>query len=260
MPLSKSLISAALVLFTVYALTAGDNMVKPVTPNASKEARALLNLFYNISGKYILTGQHNYPNTGDRNSQFAADYIGKTPVIWSTDMGFAEDGDTDSYLARPDIVKEAIRQHRLGSIITICWHAVPPTAKEPVVFRAAYAGDSPDSLASVQGKLQDDQFKDLLTPGTDLYDQWVEQVDSVAFYLKKLRDAGVPVLWRPYHEMNGDWFWWGNRTGEYSTKALYRQLFDRFVNYHKLNNLIWVWSVDRPHRKDMSCDLGGNGS
>ncbi len=65
----------------------------PVTPNASPEARALLELIYNISGKYMLTGQHNYPNTRDRNSKFAVKYIGETPVVWSTDMGFAEDGD-----------------------------------------------------------------------------------------------------------------------------------------------------------------------
>jgi mannan endo-1,4-beta-mannosidase len=217
----------------------------PVNPKTTPEARALLDLFYRISGKYTLTGQHNYPATRDRNSQFAARYIGQTPAIWSTDMGFAKAGDTDSYLARPDIVKEAIRQHKKGSLITICWHAVPPTANEPVTFQPQRRMP-PDSLASVQGKLQDDQFKDILTPGTKLYSRWTAQVDSVAVYLKKLQDAKVPVLWRPYHEMNGDWFWWGGRVGKYNTIDLYRQLYDRLVNYHKLNNLVWVWSVDRP--------------
>ena len=76
-------------------------------------------------------------------------------------------------------------------------------------------------------------------------------MDSVVHYLKKLQKAGVPVLWRPYHEMNGDWFWWGGRYGRYGTRALYKQLFDRYVRHHKLNNLIWVWSVDRPHRPEM---------
>jgi hypothetical protein len=51
--------------------------------------------------------------------------------------------------------------------------------------------------------------------------------------------------------MNGDWFWWGGRTGEYSTIALYRQLFDRLVNQHHLDNLIWVWSMDRVHNPQM---------
>jgi hypothetical protein len=61
-----------------------------------------------------------------------------------------------------------------------------------------------------------------------------------------LDEARVPVLWRPYHEMNGDWFWWGGRVGEYSTIDLYRQLYERLVNFHHLNNLVWVWNVDRP--------------
>ncbi len=241
----------SIVLGFITLLYASDKGVIPITPHASPEAKALLEILYQISGKYILTGQHNYPNTRDRNSQFASKYIGRTPVVWSTDMGFAKDGDTDSYLARPDIVEEAKRQHQLGSIITICWHAVPPTADEPVTFRPAPGKGAPESLASVQGQLLDQQFRDVLTPGTELYRRWTAQVDSIAFYLKKLQKARIPVLWRPYHEMNGNWFWWGGRTGEYSTRALYRQLFDRFVYHHKLDNLIWVWSVDRPNRPEM---------
>jgi len=129
--LSKVVITVVLITSSANWLQAGD----PVNPNTTPEARALLNLFYRISGKYTLTGQHNYPNTRDRNTRFAAEYIGQTPAIWSTDLGFAKEGDSDSYLARPDIVKEAIRQHKKGSIITICWHAVPPTADEPVTFQ-----------------------------------------------------------------------------------------------------------------------------
>ncbi len=226
-------------------ISAQENIITPVTKNASPEARALLKFFYNISGQYILTGQHNFPNVKDRNSKFAADYTGKTPVVFSTDWGFAQSGNTDSYLARQNIVNEAIRQNKLGAIVTICWHAVPPTAEEPVTFQPLPGADS-SKLQSVQGKLQEHQFQDLLPPGTTLYKQWAKQVDSIAVYLKKLKDAHVPVLWRPYHEMNGDWFWWGGRVGEYSTIRLYRQLFDRLANYHKLSNLVWMWSVDRP--------------
>ncbi len=220
---------------------------KAVSPNALPETEALLEFIYSISGKYTLTGQHNYPNTKDRNSKFATRYIGKTPAVWSTDMGFAEDGDTDSYLARPDIVKEAIRQHKKGSIITICWHAVPPTADEPVTFQPNRNNPAPpEKLESVQGQLLDEQYAALLTPGTSLHNQWKKQVDSVAVYLKKLNDAKVPILWRPYHEMNGDWFWWGGRVGENSTIDIYKMLFDRLINHHKLTNLVWVWNVDRP--------------
>ncbi len=245
-PIMKLLLLFAISLILCSENASGqEKTMAPVTKNASPEAKALLKFFYSISGQYILSGQHNYPNVKGRNTKFAAEYIGKTPVIYSTDWGFAKDGNSDSYLARQDIVDEAIRQNKLGSIITICWHAVPPTANEPVTFQPLPGADS-TALASVQGKLLNQQFKDILTPGTALYKHWCTQVDSIAVYLKKLQDAHVPILWRPYHEMNGDWFWWGGRQGEYSTIRLYRQLFDRLVNHHKLNNLIWIWSVDRP--------------
>ena len=226
------------------------NCIDPVTPDASPEAKALLKYIYTISGTYTLSGQHNFPASGDRNTRFAADYIGKTPIVYSQDFGFAADGDKDSYLSRPAIIHEAIRQHRKGAIVTLCWHAVPPTAEEPVTFQPLPGKDPAAPLASVQGRLTDGQFRDILTPGTDLYKQWIKQVDIIASYLKQLQEARVPVLWRPYHEMNGDWFWWGGRyEGRYTTAALYRQLFDRLVKYHKLNNLLWVWSVDRPSKE-----------
>jgi len=250
MKLRKNIFALALLLAFSARLFSQDEAGKPVTPNASPEAKALLHLIYSLSGKHTLMGQHNFPMAKDRNSKFAADYIGKTPVIWSTDFGFAKAGDKDSYQMRAAMVEEAKRQNKMGSIITLCWHAVPPTAKEPVTFQPV-SGSDPNALASVQGRLTDQQFKDILTPGTALNKKWAAQIDTIAFYLKQLQKAHIAVLLRPYHEMNGSWFWWGGRTGEFSTQALYRQLFDRLVNYHKLNNLVWVWSVDRPTKPGM---------
>ena len=243
-PRAVALLVLVPVLLGSPALLGGDSNPGPVTPDASAEVRALLQVLHDLSGKYMLTGQHNFPNTRSRNSEFASRYIGKTPAIFASDFGFAEAGNTDSYLARPDIVQEAIRQHARGALIDLCWHAVPPTANEPVTFNPL-PGSDPRKLASVEGQLPDEQFMDVLTPGTALYQHWCDQVDAIAGFLRQLQDAHVPVLWRPYHEMNGDWFWWGGRTGQYSTAALYRQMFDRFVKHHHLNNLIWVWSMDR---------------
>lgn len=242
-------ISILIFLAAILCCHVSAQSIDPVNPNATPEAKALLKYIQSLSGKNILSGQHNYPASGDRNTQFAADYIGKTPVVWSQDFGFAADGDKDSYLSRPAIIREAIRQHKKGAIVDLCWHAVPPTANEPVTFQPLPGRDTTSPLASVQGRLTDKQFRDILTPGTELYKKWVKQVDEIASFLKQLQDANVPVLWRPYHEMNGDWFWWGGRfEGKYTTAALYKQIFDRMVKVHKLNNLIWIWSVDRPSR------------
>jgi mannan endo-1,4-beta-mannosidase len=208
----------------------------PVNPHASPEARALLKYLYSISGKYTLAGQHNFPNHISRWTDRAYDLTGKYPALFGQDFGFSGGDDKDSIEARPALVKEAERQYQNGAVVTLTWHAVRPTDDEPVTFRD-----------SVQGHLTDFEWNELLTPGTDLYNRWCAQVDVIAGYLKQLQDAHVPVLFRAYHEMNGGWFWWGGRPGKNGSAALYRQLFDRFVNYHKLNNIIWVWNVNSPN-------------
>jgi mannan endo-1,4-beta-mannosidase len=211
----------------------------PVTPNASPEAKALLKYLYAISGKHTMTGQHNYAAQQEVSTAQAKRVFGKTPAIYGTDMGFAKQGDKDSAYVRQATVAELVKQYARGSIITVTWHAVRPTDDEPVTFRK-----------SVQGKITPSQFIELTTPGTPLFNRWCAQVDVIASYLKQLQDAHVPVLFRAYHEMNGDWFWWGGRRGEHGTKAIYRQLWDRLVYYHHLTNLIWVWNVDQPVRAD----------
>ena len=223
---------------------------EPVTPNASPEARALLKFIAGISGLHTLTGQHNFPNTKDTSTLAAARTYGKIPVIFGQDFGFAAPGDKDAAAARPDVIAEIKRKYAQGSIITLCWHAVPPTADEPVTFQPKPGAGTNLDLASVQGRLTDQQWHDVITPGTELNKKWCAQVDVIAGYLKQLQAAHIPVLWRPYHEMNGDWFWWGGRVGENGTKVIYRQIFDRLVNYHHLDNLIWIWNVDRPARAD----------
>lgn len=223
--------TAAMLLLFQPALRAQE----PVNPNASPEARALLRYLYSISGRYTLAGQHNYPNTIARWTDRAYDFTGKYPALFGQDFGFEGGIDKDSVLARPALVEEAKRQWRNGAVVTFTWHAVPPTQDEPVSFRE-----------SVQGHLTDFEWSELVTPGTSLYNRWCAQVDLIAGFLRQLRDARVPVLWRPYHEMNGGWFWWGGRKGKSGSAALYRQMFDRLVNYHKLDNLIWVWNPNAP--------------
>jgi len=207
----------------------------PVNPHASPEARALLKYFYSISGHYILSGQHNYPNHIARWTDRVYDLTGKYPALFGEDFGFSGGEDKDSVEARPALIAEVERQYRNGAVVTLTWHEVRPTDDEPVTFRD-----------SVEGHLTDFEWNELLTPGTDLYNRWCAQVDVIAGFLVELRDAHVPVLLRPYHEMNGGWFWWGGRPGPHGSAALYRQFFDRLVNHYKLNNIVWVWNVNSP--------------
>lgn len=220
------------------ATAAPASWPSPVNPHATPEARALLRFIDSISGHYTLMGQHNYPNSGSRWTDRNYDLTGKYPALFGQDFGFSGIDSTDSkdaVEARPAMIAEVERQWRHGSVIALTWHAVRPTDDEPVTFPG-----------SVQGKLTDYEWHELLTPGTDLYKRWCAQVDVVAGYLRQLQAAHVPVLFRAYHEMNGNWFWWGGRPGEDGSAALYRQIYNRFVNVDHLNNIVWVWNVNSP--------------
>jgi mannan endo-1,4-beta-mannosidase len=217
------------------AATAQTPDAQPVNPDATPAARALLHDLDTISGHATIAGQHNYPNTVSRYSDRVYDLTGEYPGIFGQDFGFSGGDDKDSALGRPSMIEEVIRQYRNGAVIALTWHSVRPTEDEPVTFRD-----------SVQGHLTDWEWRQLLTPGTALNMRWRRQVDRIAGYLKELEDAGVPVLFRPYHEMNGKWFWWGGRPGPDGSAALYRQLYDRYVHVHHLNNLVWVWNVNSP--------------
>jgi mannan endo-1,4-beta-mannosidase len=208
-------------------------MTQPITPNPTPEAVDLLNYLYSISGKHTLTGQHCNPLVGSTRLAGVEKLTGSYPAVFGQDFGFSAAGTWDGINFRQQIVDEAIQRHNEGFVITLMWHAVRPTEDEPVVFEE-----------SVQGKLSEKDWLDLFEPGSQVNERWKSQVDVIAFFLKQLREASVPVLWRPYHEMNGGWFWWGKKTGELGYKKLYRMLFDRLTNFHKLNNLLWVFNAN----------------
>lgn len=229
----KSWLLTALIPIFITNLNGQNISVKPVTPDPSPEAVKLLEYIYSISGKQILTGQHCAPLVGSTRLSVVHRMTGHYPALFGQDFGFSYPGYWDGINYRQRIVDEAIRRYHEGFIITIMWHAVPPTQDEPVAFRE-----------SIQSDLTDAEWKDLVTPGTEINERWKSQVDVIAWFLKQLRYAGVPVLWRPYHEMNGDWFWWGKKEGEDGYKKLWRMLFDRLVNFHGLNNLIWVYNCN----------------
>ncbi|MEO6995685.1 MAG: glycosyl hydrolase [Lacunisphaera sp.] len=92
------------------------------------------------------------------------------------------------------------------------------------------------------GGLNDKGFAiaDLLAPETVIHQRWLHQLDAIAAGLQELQAAGVVVLWRPFHEMNGHWFWWGAQKPE-DFKKVWRQMFTYFTETKGLHNLIWVY-------------------
>ena len=80
-------------------------------------------------------------------------------------------------------------------------HACNPTLHEPCSWSSHCHGDGPWS-----GRMRDEDWYDLITEGTSLYDRWVAMMDDISQYLQWLKDEGVEVLFRPLHEMNQGWY------------------------------------------------------
>jgi hypothetical protein len=201
------------------------NADTPVTPGALLETQSLLTYFSSIYGTKIISGQHDgwrMTNGLSEELNYITNTTGKLPVLLEMDLsGYtAPQHDTHHRLAEHAIEWFNERHGLVG----FCWHWRAPM-NEP----AFYTKDTSFDITRT------------VTYGTPEYVAAERDLDTIAGELEILRDAHVPVLWRPLHEANGRWFWWG-AGGPEPFKKLWRMMFENFTVKHHLNNLIWVFS------------------
>ena len=218
---------AALAVPVVFFQKSAEAAVGPVNPNASQEARDLLNYLYNIKGMNIISGQHNKVSDPDYWSDKVYSITGKYTGLWGCDFSYGSNLST----YRQNLVNEAIEQWNNGAIVTIMYHQVFPTDDDTAGWNSVHP-NSP---------IAQSKFNLVVTPGTAEYNAWKAKWDTIATYLQQLEDAKVPVLFRPYHEMNGGWFWWGQQP-KYAD--LYKQTYNYLTNTKGLNNILWVWNAN----------------
>lgn len=185
-------------------------------PNATEKAQLIYDYLCSVSGLGIISGQQESPGAGSANNEinYLKKITGKYPALRGLD--FIND-DFEGVTQRAEFWA-----NDMGGLVTICWHW----------------GTPPDGIGYESSKGTID-LNEALTEGTDLYNAMIAQMDNAAEYLKQLQDEGVVVLWRPFHEFDGQWFWWG-KGGSDKFIQLWQLMYDRYTNYHGLNNLIWV--------------------
>ena len=196
----------------------------------------LMKYFKRIYGKKILSGQH----VSRGLMEVAAIYkvTGKKPAI----LGFDFMDYSPSRVERGAQgveTEEAIQWWREGGIITFCWHWNAPMG---LIDRRPdkYWYDGYNTNATTFNFA-----KGINNPESKEYQLMIRDIDVIAAELQKIQKEGAPVLWRPLHEASGGWFWWGSQ-GPEPYKKLWRIMYDRLTNYHRLNNLIWVWNGEDP--------------
>jgi len=158
---------------------------KLTNPDSTPAAEALYEFLWSMKGKGILAGQQEFPSDQNHGEElrYIKEVTGQEPAILGLDyIGNDFDG----------VNKRAKAWHDRGGIVSICWHwGIPP-------YGLGYLS----SKESVD-------LEELLTPGTELNKGFIANMDLTAAALKELQAEDVPVLWRPFHEFDGTWFWWG---------------------------------------------------
>lgn len=183
-------------------------------PDADEITSKLYDYICDSFGNTILSGQQEstWMDSVDYEMNYIQKNTGKLPAIRGLDfMG----GDFNG------VVQRSKDWWAKGGIVTICWHTG--------VNGGAYNDSLNDSP----------NFSKLFDENSSEHKAMIANWDKAAEALKELRDAGVPVLWRPFHEFDGQWFWWG-KGGSSNFVKLWQMMYDRFTNVHGLDNLIWV--------------------
>ncbi|KAL5347118.1 hypothetical protein ACLOAV_007425 [Pseudogymnoascus australis] len=199
-----------------------------INPNADANAKALIAYLLRNYGSRTLSGQQDESSTN-----WVTQNIGKTPAITGFDfMDYSPS--RVAYGSSSTNVEQAVSWARRGGIVTFCWHWGSPSGSYNSASQPWWSNFYTEATGF-------DVAAAMNSPGSTNYNLIVRDIDAIAIQLKRLQAEGIPVLWRPLHEAEGTWFWWGAKGAE-PCKKLWALLYDRLTNYHKLNNLIWVWN------------------
>lgn len=210
-------------------------MQNTVNVHASQKAKELLNYLSDISGKKIIIGQHTQTNLMEE-IDYIKEITGKQPKLrgfellsYSPNINYNDADEpclTEVYENRGTVDTALKWAKETNGIVTFSFHWFSPIGGHDKSF---YAQNT------------DFDATRILIENTQERKAFFHDMDVIAEQLKKFQDADIPILWRPFHESDGDWFWWGAK-GPETARELYKLMFDYYTKVYKLNNLIWVWN------------------
>lgn len=206
-------------------------------PNADVKTQRIYDYLCDSYGNVMLAGQQEstWMDSPDYEMNYIYNTTGKLPAIRGLDF---MNNDFDG------VVRRAVEWDAKGGLVTICWH----TGVEISGYE--------------ESKHEWPVFDRLFTEGTEEHETLMKSWDAAAKALQKLQNAGVTVIWRPFHEFDGRWFWWG-KAGAKNFVELWKRMYYTFTYEYGLNNLIWVLGYsDRAktswHPGDDFCDIVGS--
>lgn len=204
-----------------------------VDKNATEETANLFSNLMMISESNVIFGHHDDTNygvgwQGDSLRSDVKDVTNSYPGLYGWDFGFLTgEGNKDTVKARMSrLVKEAFER---GGVNTFSWHY-----NNPVTDKSFYDVN---------------RVVEKILPGGGYYLKYLRDLDKIADFANSLKDSqgvSVPIIFRPYHEFDGGWFWWG---APFCTKEEFKKLWITTVEYLRdkkgVRNFLYAFSPDR---------------
>ena len=207
-------------------------------PQATPAARALMAWLVEQYGRRTLSGTIEGPDV-----DYVFEKTGQSPAIVAADLLDVTTSSIRHGGVVPAPTGQLIERARQGHIISVFWHWRAPTGLLDTTIR--HPDGTTENVRWYMGFYTKATTFDLEAalahPDGQDYALLLADIDMVAAELRKLADRGIPVLWRPLHEAEGGWFWWGAK-GPKPFIQLWRLVHDRLTRVDGLHNLIWVYT------------------
>ena len=216
-----------------------DDISNADATEATKKVFAILKDLY---GKKIVSGVVANVDWNTKEAENVYGWTGKYPAMNVYDyinLHASKDVNSAGWVDYSDITT-AKNWWKEGGIVGAMWHWQ---------VKANNGTDYTCTPGTAAGETSFDASK-VYVEGTSENTLAKQQLDQLCGYLKKMQDAGIPVVWRPLHEASGNveqysggkaWFWWGAK-GADVYKQLWQWMYNYMVKTKGLNNLIWVWT------------------
>ncbi|MFY0483954.1 glycoside hydrolase family 26 protein [Flavobacterium sp. PLA-1-15] len=157
------------------------------------------------------------------------DVAGDYPAVYGWDIGGLEKKSPKNIDGVPfDKMRQYIKEtHKRGGINTISWHI-----DNPLNDKNSW-DTTPKSLASaLPGGVSHEKYK-----------LWLDEAVTFLLTLKDEKGKAIPILYRPYHELTGNWFWWCKNN---ASPEEFKTLWKFTLNYFQekgVHNLIYVYNT-----------------
>lgn len=214
-----------------------NKCIIPCNNNAQQSVKNVLKYLADVTFNQVLTGQHTQ-TMAQEELEYIKKVTNKLPALvgfellsYSPNINYFDTDDECMTEVSENFgtLKKAWEWAEMGGLLTFTWHWFSPLGGKNKSFFTKFTDFDPEKAVCEATA----ENKALLS-----------DMDTMAGILRPFCDKQIPILWRPFHEGEGDWFWWSSK-GSDALKKLWRIMYDRFTNLHKLNNLIWVFNSPR---------------